>query len=144
MTSRGGTDMQGRDAVAAAVSGLVDAVNRSDFAAACDFFGDAAVIVEDIAPFRWEGPGAASAWLQAMGENAARLGIGAIAMTLGPCIRIEVDSGAAYALFPGQLKLSQTDADFLSDGMLTFTLKETAGRWLIDTLAWSGPEPAPR
>jgi hypothetical protein len=136
--------MSRQEAIALAVSAMVDAVNRGDFAAALAAFAEAPVIVEDIAPFRWQGPGSASAWLAAIGANAARLEARSIEMTLGEATRIDEDSGAAYALFPGRLSLATAKGDLFSEGSLTLTLTEEDGRWLIATLVWSGPEPAPR
>ncbi|HEX6376260.1 MAG TPA: hypothetical protein VFZ91_11130 [Allosphingosinicella sp.] len=127
-----------------AVSAMVDAVNRGDFAAALAAFTETPVIVEDIAPFRWQGAGAPSAWLAAMGANAARLEARSIKMTLGQATRIDVEAGSAYALFPGGLSLATAKGDLVSKGILTLTLNEEDGLWLIDTLVWSGPETAPR
>jgi hypothetical protein len=79
-----------------------------------------------------------------MGANAARLEARAIEMILGEPTRIEVEAGVAYALFPGRLTLETGQGDLLSEGILTLTLSREAGRWRIDTLAWSGPEPAQR
>jgi hypothetical protein len=57
------------DAIITAVLEMVHAVNRGDFATAIAAFSDTPLIVEDIAPFRWQGAGAASEWLSAMGSK---------------------------------------------------------------------------
>jgi ketosteroid isomerase-like protein len=140
----GGAAMVEKHAIVLAVTDMVDAVNRGDFASAIAAFSDAPAIVEDVAPFRWKGAGSVSAWLSAMGANAARLDVQAVVMELGQPTRIELDGEAAYALFPGRLKLAKDGGDLVADGTLTFTLERAGGRWLVDTLAWSGPEPAAR
>ena len=48
--------MSDEDAIAAAVTEMVDAINRSDFVTATAAFSDAPIIIEDIAPFCWHGP----------------------------------------------------------------------------------------
>ena len=136
--------MEGKNAVVTAVRGLVDAVNGGDVGTALAAFTDAPVIIEDIAPYIWRGRDAPSDWLSAMGANAARLNVQSVLMTLEQPTRVEVVEEAAYAVFPGQLSLVAGEANLVAEGMLTFTLQNTGGRWLIDSLVWSGPEPAPR
>ena len=135
--------MEGKNAVVTAVLGLVNAVNGADFGTAVAAFTDAPIIIEDIAPYIWRGRDAPSDWLSAMGANAARLNVQSVLMTLEQPTRVEVVDGAAYAVFPGQLSLVGK-ANLVADGTLTFILQTTGGRWLIDSLVWSGPEPAPR
>lgn len=134
--------MSDRDAVSDAIGKMVDAVNNGDFGEVIATFGAEATIIEDIAPFRWQGPDAPSSWLTAMGENAARLDARAIVMKLGRPVWIDVVGPAAYAVFPGALSLATASGKLLSNGTLTFTLERSDERWLIETLVWSGPEPA--
>lgn len=136
--------MEGKTAVVAAVVGLVEAVNVADFGTAVAAFTEEPVIIEDIAPYLWRGRDAPSAWLSAMGANAARLNVQSVLMTLEQPTRVEVVDQVAYAVFPGQLSLGAGEADLVAVGTLTFTLQGAGGRWLIDSLVWSGPEPAPR
>lgn len=134
--------MSQRDQVTQAITAMVDAVNRSDFGRAAAAFTAEPTIIEDIAPFRWHGPDAPSAWLAAMGDNAARLGVQSIAMDLGQPVNIVTSDNAAYAVFPGHLILATTqDGELRSRGTLTFVLAQRDNSWLIDTLVWSGPEP---
>lgn len=136
--------MEGKNAVITAIRELVNAVNGGDFDTAVAAFTDAPVIIEDIAPYIWRGKDAPSAWLSAMGANAARLNVQSVSMTLDQPTRVDVAEEAAYAVVPGQLELTAEKANLVAKGMLTFTLQSTGGRWLIDSLVWSGPEPATR
>ena len=129
-------------AVITAVTEMVEAVNRGDMGAAIAAFSESPLIIEDIPPFRWDGADAVSGWLSAMGANAARLKISAIAMSIGEPSRIEVEEGRAYALFPGRLSMTGGGADMTADGLLTFTLR-AEDCWVIDSLIWSGAQPAP-
>jgi ketosteroid isomerase-like protein len=135
--------MPGSEPVAAAVRAMVEAVNRGDMDAALAAFADNATIVEDIAPFRWQGPSAASDWLKAMAANAKRLGVEAIDLRLGAPMRIAVEGDGAYAVFPGRLTLTSGQMQLVADGGLTFTLRRSGDTWRIDCLTWSGSEPAP-
>lgn len=135
--------MEPNDAVVVAVLKMVEAVNRGDFPTAVAAFTGAPVIIEDIAPYVWRGADAPTQWLSAMGANAERLDVQSVLMTLEQPMRIEVDAGAAYALFPGHLSLVAKGSNLLSRGMLTLILLRPENQWLIDSLVWSGPEPAP-
>jgi len=132
------------DAVSAAVAVMVDSVNRGEMPAACAAFAEGAVIVEDIHPYRWEGPGAVESWLTTMAANAQQLGVTAISMDLGPATRVDARSGRAYAFFPAILALGLESGSLVANGQLTFTLIQNDGAWLIQTLVWTGPEPSLR
>ena len=136
--------MEPNNAVAAAVRTMVDAVNSGDFAGAIAAFTEAPVIIEDLAPYLWRGADAPSNWLSAMGANAARLNVQSVLMAVEQPTRVEVDAQVAYAVIPGELRLAGEGGDLFAKGVLTLTLQCVCGRWLIDALVWSGPEPAPR
>jgi ketosteroid isomerase-like protein len=126
------------------INRFVNAVNEGDLAAALERFTPDATIVEDIPPYRWQGPQAGSQWMAAMGENAARSGIASIAMQLGEATRVEVDADNAYAVYSAVLTLSGDNGLRLqSGGCLTFTLQRAETGWLINALAWGGPAPRP-
>jgi ketosteroid isomerase-like protein len=124
------------------VTAMVAAVNRGDFASAISAFTTDAVIVEDIAPFRWRGPSAVLDWLAAMGANAEAVGATAIEMQLGEAERVEARGGHAYALIRGVLRMATPTAELRANGLLTLVLHHRFDGWLIDTLVWSGGAPA--
>ena len=123
------------------IARFVDAVNRGDQSVAIGCFTADATIVEDIAPFRWQGPDACAQWMAAMWENAQRMALTGVAMDLGPAIRIEVEGKFAYALFGGRLRLMAPTSELRSDGQLTFTLETGGTGWRISAMTWSGPAP---
>jgi ketosteroid isomerase-like protein len=129
--------------IADAVRAMVDAVNAGDIAAALAAFTDAPTIIEDVPPFRWQGPSAASDWLSAMAANAAQLDVEAIEMRLRDPTRIETAGDNAYGVFPGMLALTTRQARLVAEGVLTLTLRLAGDDWRIETLVWSGPPPAP-
>ena len=128
--------------ISAAIAAMVDAVNKGEFAVASAHFASEVVIVEDLAPFRWEGPDAVSQWLAAMGANAAKHDLHAITMTLARTVRMMVEDDRAYAVCLGELEYTRASGKLTALGHLTFTLARRGG-WLIETLVWSGPETAP-
>jgi ketosteroid isomerase-like protein len=131
------------DAPVHSVERFVDAVNNGDAPAALNHFAPDAVIIEDLPPYRWQGPDAGSAWLLAMRENAEAAGLTSIVMRLERAIRMEVDADDAYAVFAGHLKYRGHAVELQSRGCLTFTLRKTGDRWLIRSLVWGGPAAQP-
>ena len=129
--------------VAGSIDRFVNAVNAGEYGAALAHLTPDATIVEDIPPYRWQGPQAGSQWMAAMGENAARSGLTSIAMKLGDATRIEVDGDNAYAVYAAVLTLSGDDLRLRSNGCLTFTLQRGETGWLINALSWGGPAPQP-
>jgi ketosteroid isomerase-like protein len=129
--------------VVGAINRFVNAVNQGNHEAALEHFTPDATIIEDIPPYRWQGPQAGSQWMAAMGENAARSGITGIAMQLADATRVEVDADSAYAVYSAVLTLSGNTLQLQSGGCLTFTLQRAGAGWLINALAWGGSAPHP-
>jgi hypothetical protein len=124
------------------ISTFVEEVNIGHLHAALKHFTSDATIVEDIAPFRWQGPGAGGEWLTAMAANAERLNVSSVAMQLGPPKRIEVAGSTAYAIFDGVVLLDTVDTQLREVGSLTFALERRSQQWLIAALIWTGERPS--
>ena len=75
--------------VVASIKDFVGAVNRGDQDHALALLTKDVSIVEDLAPFRWQGPTAGAEWLLAMFENAQANAITGIFMQLGHATRVE-------------------------------------------------------
>lgn len=128
----------------AAIAGFTDAVNRNDMAGALTYLGPSPTIVDDLAPYRWQGPGAGGAWMAAMGANAQAKGMTTINMKLGKANRVEVEGTTGYAVVPGVLSYGFKDGHAeRADGVLTFAVQRAGGGWRIDALTWTGPSPKP-
>ncbi|MCW3005119.1 MAG: hypothetical protein JWQ20_4417 [Conexibacter sp.] len=138
-----GADAQlsvGSEPVLATITRMTDAVNRGDAPTAFAAFTPGPTIIEDLAPYRWTGPGTPQAWLDGMGANAQAHGITTINMKLAAPTRIEVANDRAYAIVPGTLSYVLKDGHAEhADGLITALLQRTGGDWKIDTLIWSGP-----
>lgn len=126
--------------IASLVSSFVDEVNSGLIDAALARFSSDATIVEDIAPFKWQGRDAGSQWLTAMAANAKRLGVTSVVMDLGAARRIEIEERYAYAIFAGTVLLEQKNQMLREPGLLTFALEGTLDEWLITALIWTGDQ----
>lgn len=87
--------------VVSAIADFVGAVNRGNQDAALALLTKDVTIIEDLAPYRWQGPTAGAEWLLAMHENAQREAITGIFMQLGRATRVEVEGNHAYAIVEG-------------------------------------------
>jgi len=134
----------GAGPVVATITRMTEAVNHGEMPTAFAAFTASPWIVDDLAPYRFQGPGAPQAWIGAMGANAQAQGMTDINMKLSPATRVEVSGDLAYALLPGLLTYKMKDGHSEhAVGQLTFTLVRAAGDWKIDTLVWSGPQAKP-
>jgi ketosteroid isomerase-like protein len=131
-------------AVEAAINHFTEAVNHGDMAGALGDLGPAPTIVDDLAPYRWQGAGAGGAWMAAMGANAQAAGMTVISMRIAKASRIEVSGANAYAVVPGVLTFTFKDGHSEhADGLLTFALQRAGEAWKIDALTWTGPRAMP-
>ena len=129
--------------IANTISEFVAHVNSGTIDAALACFTRDPTIIEDIAPYKWQGSGAGERWLAAMAANAERLSVNAVVMQLGKAERIEIEGSAAYAIFGGTVLLKQMDKALQEAGLLTFALERQSDRWLIAGLTWTGERAAP-
>jgi len=131
-------------AVEATTNHFTDAVNHGDMAGALGDLGPAPTIVDDLAPYRWQGAGAGGAWMAAMGANAQARGMTVINMRIAKASRIEVSGAGAYAVVPGALTYTFKDGHTEhAEGALTFALQRLGEAWKIDALTWTGPREKP-
>lgn len=125
--------------VVTTISDFVDSVNRGDQVGVIGHLTPDVSIMEDLAPYRWQGPSAGAEWMLAMFQNAQRIGVSAIGMELGKATRVEVEGPHAYAIVEGLLTYTRPDGALRARGILTFALARSDDRWLIRSFAWSGP-----
>ena len=131
-------DRTAADAIVAALDRFVDLVNRGEVPAALGCFTDSPSIVEDLAPFRWQGPSAGAEWLAAMAANAQREGFVRIHMGLGVADTVMVDGGRGYAVFPGDLTYTaNAGPPQRVRGHLTFVVTQDRHKWRIEAVNWS-------
>ncbi len=133
--------MDSSNDIASTVSTFVDEVNSGRIEAALARFTNDVTIIEDLAPYRWQGPDAGSKWLAAMATNAERLGVTAVVMDLGRAQRIEMEGATGYAIFAGTVLLKGPDQTLREAGLLTFALERHSDEWLIAAMTWTGDRP---
>jgi hypothetical protein len=98
-------------------------------------FGDTAIIIDGIAPFRWLNPDAPAHWLMDAAKWRAGLGVTRehLAYRVDFC---SVEGSFAYAVLSGTLTVSLKDQSMVRTGTLAYTFANRDGRWKIESQAW--------
>ena len=125
--------MSDKEAPLKAVRGLVEAINEGHNSAGLAAFADDVIIIDDIPPFRWAGQEGAELWLRRLATTRKRLNA---SVTLDDA-DVRVVEERAYVVAPGVLEGSSEHGSFEMTGLLSSTLVEREGKWLVDGLVWS-------
>ena len=125
--------MSATEAALAAVRRVIDALNSGDDADLLGGMTDDVVIIDDVAPFHWKGRHDAEQWLARVARTRSRLS----ASLRLDSTTVQLAGDRAYLVAPGAIKGSLAEADFEVDGLVTSTLVQRDGKWLVDSLVWS-------
>ena len=118
---------------------VIYAINAGDHSAFLTGMSDNVVIIDDVSPFHRTGRQEAEHWLHRLADT--RQGLHASLSLEAADVR--VDSKRAYIVAPAVMKGSLVRSDFEINGLVTSTLVERDGKWLIDSLIWSGRKESP-
>ena len=118
---------------------VIYAINAGDNSACLTGMSDDVVIVDDVAPFHRTGLQQAKQWLHRLADTRKQLHA---SLSL-EAADVRVDSKRAYIVAPGVIKGSLVKSDFAINGLVTSTLVERGGKWVIDSLIWSGRKESP-
>ena len=126
--------MSEKEAALNAMRRVIYAMNAGDNTVCLTGMSDDVVIVDDVAPFHRTGRPEAELWLRRLADTRKRLHA---SLTLeGADVRVA--KKRAYVVAPGLLKGTLKETDFEINGLVTSTLVERGGKWLVDSLIWSG------
>jgi hypothetical protein len=98
-------------------------------------FGDTAIIVDGIAPFRWLNPNAPAKWITDVEDWRNALGVTKehLSYEMGFW---NVEGSSAYAVISGTLTITLKDRSIVRTGTLAYTFAERDGVWKIEAQAW--------
>jgi ketosteroid isomerase-like protein len=125
--------MSEKEAALSAMRRVIDAVNSGENSAGLAGMSENVVIIDDVAPFQRTGRQEAEQWFRRIANSRNRLHASLSLETAD----VRVDGDRAYIVAPGQLKGSLSETDFEVNGVVTSTLVERDGNWLVDSLIWS-------
>src|SRR5258706_2395922 len=122
------------------VQQVIDAANKNLNAALTANFMPSVVIVDDLAPYLFEGPtaDALSGWARAYGTDSEKNGITDFSMKLLKARRLRVSGDRAYVAVPAIYTFKQRLEPSRMKGVITATLERVDNTWLIATWSWTG------
>ena len=98
-------------------------------------FGDTAIIIDGIAPYRWLNPNAAANWLADVEKWRENLGVSNehLSYEMGFW---NVEGSYAYAVIAGTLTVTIKGQNVVRAGTLAYTFSKHGQEWKIDAQAW--------
>ena len=98
-------------------------------------FGDTAIIIDGIAPYRWLNPNAPANWLADVEKWRENLGVSDehLSYEMGFW---NVEGSYAYAVIAGTLTVTIKDQNVVRTGTLAYTFSKHGQEWKIDAQAW--------
>jgi hypothetical protein len=98
-------------------------------------FGDTAIIIDGIAPYRWLNPNAPANWLADVEKWRENLGVSYehLSYEMGFW---NVEDSYAYAVIAGTLTVTIKGQNVVRTGTLAYTFSKHGQEWKIDAQAW--------
>jgi len=126
--------------VMAPITKFMDTFNKGDVAGAASTHaaGGDVVIVDEVPPFVWRGPGAFQGWAGDLAKYDKEHGITDEHVAIGAATRTEVGGDTAYVIVPATYTFKQGGAAMRAAAQMTFALKKEPSGWLIQGWTWTG------
>ena len=113
----------------------INGFNTQDNNLFSSVFGDTAIIIDGIAPYRWLNPNAPANWLADVAKWRKDLGVTHehLSYEMGFW---NVEGSFAYAVVSGTLAVTIKEQSAVRTGTLAYTFSNRDGGWKIDAQAW--------
>jgi ketosteroid isomerase-like protein len=113
----------------------VNGFNAQDTDQFLSVFGDTAIIVDGIAPYRWLNPNGPAKWLADVEKWRRDLGVTYehLSYEMGFW---NVEGSSAYAVISGSLTVTIKGQSAVRTGTLAYTFAKRDGVWKIEAQAW--------
>ncbi len=121
--------------IQALIEDHIRAFNTQNTALFLHVFGDTAIIIDGIAPYRWLNPNAPTNWLSDVEKWRENLGVSHehLSYEMGFW---NVEGSYAYAVVTGNLAVTIKDQTVIRTGTLAYTFSKHGEAWKIDAQAW--------
>jgi hypothetical protein len=113
----------------------VNAFNTQNRDLFLSVFGDTAIIIDGIAPYRWLNPNAPANWLADVGKWREDFAVTYehLSYEMGFW---NVEDSSAYAVIAGTLSITAKGQSIVRIGTLAYTFAKRDGAWKIEAQAW--------
>ena len=121
--------------IQALIEAHINGFNTQDNDLFVGVFGDTAIIIDGIAPYRWLNPNAPANWLADVAKWRADLGVTYehLSYEMGFW---NVEGSSAYAVISGTLTVTIKGQSVVRTGTLAYTFANRDGIWRIEAQAW--------
>lgn len=113
----------------------IKAFNAQDDELFFRVFGDTAIIIDGIAPYRWMNPNAPANWLADVAKWRQALGVTSENLSYEMTFW-NVEGSSAYAVISGTLTVETRSQTIVRAGTLAYTFANRDGVWKIEAQAW--------
>ena len=113
----------------------VNGFNTQDTDLFFSVFGDTAIIIDGIAPYRWLNPNAPANWLADVETWRESLGVTSERLSYEMGFW-NVEGSSAYAVILGTLTITMKSQSVVRTGTLAYTFANRDGVWKIEAQAW--------
>ena len=117
------------------INNHIDGFNTQNIELFLSVFGDTAIIIDGIAPYRWINPNAPANWLADVAKWREGLGVSYehLSYEMGFW---NVEGSVAYAVIAGTLTVTIKGQNIIRTGTLAYTFSKHGEEWKIDAQAW--------
>jgi hypothetical protein len=121
--------------IQALIDAHIDGFNAQDHDRFLSVFGETAIIIDGIAPYRWLNPHAPANWLADVAKWREDLGVTSehLSYEMGFW---NVEGTSAYVVIAGALTVTIKGQSVVRTGTLAYTLANRDGVWKIEAQAW--------
>ena len=117
---------------------FAEGMNTANYKLAGSGFVEDASIVDDMAPFHWQGKGSTAQWLAAIESAIQAGGTQGFAMKLGKPRQVQVKGDIAYAAVPTAFRYTINGQVGKGSNITTVVMKKGADGWRITAFAVAG------
>jgi ketosteroid isomerase-like protein len=126
------------DAVLATVNQFLGGFNNGDIKSMLASGSDKMSIIDEFPPHEWHGEGAFAKWMSDYDADAKKNGITDGFVRLGKPTHVDIDGDTAYVVMLADYGFKRNGKpDGETGSILTITLKNGTGGWLITGWAWA-------
>jgi ketosteroid isomerase-like protein len=122
---------------------FLDGFNNGDIEAAAATQVNDVAIVDEFAPFQWQGDGAFKRWFDRLSKHDAAGGVTDGHMAVGNTIRDEVSGDRAYVVLETVYTFKQNGIPMRAPAQMTFALQHNDTGWRISAWTYAAPSATP-
>jgi ketosteroid isomerase-like protein len=129
-----------KDDALAVVQKYLAAFNTGDRTAAAALCAPDAIVIDDFAPYAWQGPNTCTTWWDALGayNQAQGIGLPSDVKQSGAPWQLSVTGDRAYIVLPVTYDYTQRGKPVVEAGSIwTLALQKTTSGWLITGWSWA-------